>query len=127
MSAKTMYDLLKQTLEEWIEDKASRLGAALAYYSLFSMAPLVLIAIAMCGFVFGEQAARGQIVAQIQETVGEAGAQAIQDMLVHSSQTGSGLLATFLGLATLLFGASGVFGQLQDALNTIWGVAPKPG
>src|SRR5205807_10363049 len=119
MNFQAVYDLLRQTVNEWIEDKAARLGAALAYYSVFSLAPLVIITIAICGFVFGEEAARGQIVDQIKGTVGAVGAQAIEDMLKHSSQTGSGWIATLIGMATLFFGASGVFGELQDSLNTI--------
>src|SRR5262245_13515915 len=122
MFLKASWELLKQTGLEWVEDKASQLGAALAFYTLLSIAPLLVIAIAIAGAVFGDKAARGQVVAQIEETVGTEGAKAIQEMLANAHQPKAGLLATLLGVATLLFGASGVFGQLQDALNTIWEV-----
>lgn len=127
MNANHAYETLKQTVNEWLADKAMRLGAALAYYSVFSIAPLVIIAIAISSFVFGEQAAQGEIVQQIQGMVGESGARAIEDMLASNKERGSGGLATAFGVVALLFGASGVFGQLQDALNTIWKVEPKPG
>jgi len=120
--------LLKQTASDWSEDKASRLAAALAYYTIFSLAPLLIIAIAVAGAVFGDEAARGQIEAQLGGMVGPSGAKAIQDMIQNASRPGSGgVLATIIGIVVLIFGASGVFAALQDALNTIWEVAPKPG
>ncbi|MBD2102916.1 YihY/virulence factor BrkB family protein [Leptolyngbya sp. FACHB-261] len=127
MNAKAAIDLIKETITEWNEDKASRLAAALAYYTVFSLAPLLIIAIAVAGFVFGEEAARGQLDDQIQHLVGAEGADAIQAMIQGASKPSSGRIATIIGIVTLLFGASGVFGQLQEALNTIWEVAPKPG
>lgn len=127
MNAKTIWLMLKQTASDWVEDKAPQLGAALAFYSLLSIAPLLLIAISIAGLVFGEEAARGGIEHQIEDLVGEQGAQAVEDMLAHAKKPGAGILATVTGIATLLFGASGVFGQLQDSLNTIWEVRPKPG
>jgi membrane protein len=128
MKAKYVLKLLKDTVTEWSEDKVSLWAAALAYYTIFSIAPLLLIAIAIAGAVFGEEAARGEVVAQIQGLVGQQGAEAIQAMLQNTQKPGSGgTIATVFGIATLLFGASGVFGQLQDALNTIWEVKPKPG
>ncbi|MSP12744.1 MAG: YihY/virulence factor BrkB family protein [Chloroflexi bacterium] len=119
--------LLKDTFKEWNEDKAPRLAAALAYYTIFSMAPLLIIVIAIVGLVLGEDAVRGQIVGQIQGLVGENGAQLIQTMIKNTGEKSSGILATVIGVVTLVLGAIGVFGQLQDALNTIWDVAPKPG
>jgi membrane protein len=127
MNLKTFAELSKRTLLAWSEDKAPRLGAALAYYSVFSLAPLLIIAISIAGLIFGPQAAQGQIVAQIQGTVGETTAEAVQEMLKQASDPTSGKLATVVGIVVLIFGASGVFGQLQDALNTIWKVTPKPG
>jgi membrane protein len=95
---------------------------------VFSLAPLLLIAIAIAGFFFGEEAARGEIFGQIQGLVGAEGALAIQAMLENANRPGSGgTIATIVGVVVLLFGASGVFGQLQTALNTIWEVKPKPG
>ena len=128
MKAKQILELLKDTVTEWSEDKVSLWAAALAYYTIFSIAPLLLIAIAIAGAVFGEEAARGEVVAQIQGLVGKQGAEAIQSMIQNTQKPGSGgTIATIFGIITLLFGASGVFGQLQDALNTIWEVKPKPG
>ena len=121
------WGLIKTTASSWSEDKAPRLGAALAFYSTLSIAPLLLVAIAIAGAVFGEEAARGHLIGQIQGMVGKEGAEAIQEMLVGANKPGAGLLATIVGLATLLFAASGLFGQLQDAMNTIWEVRPKPG
>uniref|UniRef100_B8HSD7 Ribonuclease BN n=1 Tax=Cyanothece sp. (strain PCC 7425 / ATCC 29141) TaxID=395961 RepID=B8HSD7_CYAP4 len=120
--------LLKETFAEWNEDQVPLLAAALAYYTVFSLAPLLLIAIAIAGAVFGEQAARGEIIGQIQSLVGSQGAEAIQTMLQNAQKPESGgNWATIFGVITLLLGASGVFGQLQQALNTIWEVKPKPG
>lgn len=121
------FGLLKDTFHEWSEDKAPRLGAALAYYSVFSIGPLLVIAIAVAGLIFGKEAARGEIVDEIKGTVGEPVALALQQMLANASDPGWGTGAAIIGIITLLFGASGVFGQLQDALNTIWKVEPKPG
>src|SRR5438105_3072177 len=104
-----------------------RLGAALAYYTVFSLAPLLVIAIGLAGLVFGKEAAQGQIGAQIQNLVGEQGGKAVQAMVESASKPGTGILGSVLGIAMLLFGAAGLFGELQDALNTIWGVQPKPG
>jgi membrane protein len=103
------------------------LAAALAYYTLFSLAPLLLIAITLAGFVFGREATEQQIVTTCGGLVGLQGAQAIQGLLHSASRPQSGVLGTLLGIGTLLIGAGGVIGQLQDSLNLIWGVAPKPG
>ena len=122
------FNLLKKTVDAWIADKVPRLGASLAFYSILSIGPLLLLALAAAGFVFGHEAAQGKLVGQIQGMVGEDGAKAIQDMIKDSAEKkDAGILATIFGTVTLLVGASGVFGQLQDALNTIWKVEPKPG
>ncbi len=126
MQTSDIVPLLKTSLAEWSEDKAPRLAAALAYYTVFSLAPLLVIVIAIAGLVFGEEAARGALSAQIEGLVGTTGAQAIEEMIKGASQRESGIVATVIGVATLLLGASGLFGQLQDALNTIWEVQPKP-
>lgn len=120
-------DLILDTFSEWSRDNASRLAAALSYYTIFSVAPLLIIAIAVAGLVFGRQAATDQIVYQIRGLVGNDGAQVIQTILQNASKTTSGILATVVGLVTLLVGASGAFGQLQDSLNIIWEVKPKAG
>jgi membrane protein len=127
MNLKVIVELLKETFKEWQEDKASRLAAALAYYTAFSIAPLLVIVIAIAALVFGEQAAKGEIVGQIQGLVGKESAEAIQTMIDNSRKPTTGLVATLISVGILLFGATNVFAQLQDALNTIWEVAPKPG
>lgn len=127
MNAGTIFDLLKQTFQEWNEDKAPRLGAALAYYTVFSIAPLLVILIAIAGIFFGDDAARGQIAHQIDQIVGKQAALFIQQMVESARKPSDSIVATVIGLGTLLLGAMGVFGQLQDALNTIWEVQPKPG
>ena len=120
-------DLIKETFSQWSDDKASRLAAALSYYTIFSIAPLLIIAIGVAGLVFGHEAAMNQVVGQIRGMVGEDGAQVIQTILQNASKTTSGIIATVVGGVTLLIGASGAFGQLQDSLNTIWEVKPKKG
>lgn len=121
------YTLLKETGLEWWEDKAPRLGAALAYYTALSLAPLLVLAIGVAGLVFGEEAAKGQLVAQMEDMVGTDGAQMIETLVAKAREPSTGIIATVLGLITLLIGATGVFGQLQEALNDIFGVEPKSG
>lgn len=127
MTLKAWYTVIKDTYRAWSADKAPRLGAAVAYYSVFSLAPLLVIAIAVAGLVFGEQAAKGVLVDQLTGTVGRPQAEFLDAMIRSaSSSVRSGITATVIGLITLLVGASGVFSSLQDALNTIWKVMPKP-
>jgi len=117
-------DLFKQTFSEFASDKVPRLGAALAYYTIFSIAPLLLIAIAIAGLVFGREAAGGQIYAQLRGVLGPESAEMIQKMVEAAAKPKAGSIATIVGVVTLLLGASGVIGQLKDALNTIWDVKP---
>ncbi|HYF63704.1 MAG TPA: YihY/virulence factor BrkB family protein [Herpetosiphonaceae bacterium] len=124
---KNAWGLLKQTGKEWSEDKVPRLGAALAYYTVFAIAPLLIIAIGIAGLAFGAEAVRGQVASQLETLISPEAAEAINEMIKNASKPSSGILATIIGFVTLLFGASGVFGQLKDAMNTIWGVAPRPG
>ena len=126
MSLKQIWRLLKETFKEWNEDKASRLAAALSYYTVFSLAPLLIITIAIAGAVFGDDAARGEIVRQIQGLVGKDGAEVIQTALENAQRPDTLNLASIISIGVLLFGASNVFAQIQDALNTIWEVQPKP-
>lgn len=119
--------IVVEAASEWVDDKAQRLGAALAYYAIFSIAPLLVIAIGVSGLVFGREAAQGQISAQVQGLVGEQGGQAVETMVESANKPGAGTLGSILGLGMLLFGAAALFGQLQDALNTVWEVQPKPG
>ena len=127
MKPKIIVELLKETFKEWQEDKASRLAAALAYYTAFSIAPLFIIAIAIAAVVFGQEAAQGGIFQQLKDLIGPEGAAAVETMIENSRKPTEGTIATIISVVILLFGASGVFGQLQDSLNTIWEVAPKPG
>jgi membrane protein len=116
--------LLSESVAEWNRHNGPRLGAALAFYTLLSFAPLLLVAVGIAGLVFGREAAQSQIVWQMQDLVGPSGAQAIKAVLEGARNTTHGILATLLGLLTLLFGASGVLIELRDALNTIWEVPP---
>ena len=120
--------LFKNTASEWIQDKCPQLGAALAYFTVFSLAPLVLVLLAVFGLIFGgSDQARQKITEQLQYFVDPSGIKVIQDIATNASRPQAGIIATTIGVVLALFGASGVFGQLQDALNTIWGVKPKPG
>ena len=109
-----MWRLMKDAASDWSRDRAPRLGAALAYYTVFSLVPFLVVVIAVIGLVFGEVAAQSAILSQIAELVGEQTASAIKDMIQRADQPSTGLFATAVAVATLLIGASGVFGQLQD-------------
>jgi membrane protein len=125
---KSIVALFKNTASEWIEDKCPQLGAALAYFTVFSLAPLILVLLAVFGLFFGSsEHAREKITEQLQYFIDPSGIKVIKDIAASAAKPTSSVLATSLGIIVALFGASGVFGQLQDALNTIWGVKPKPG
>jgi len=117
-----LIELLKKTYAEWSQDNCMRLGAALAYYTIFSLAPMLVIVIAVAGFAFGEQAAEGRIVEQLRGLLGEEGAAGVQGMIKNASQAEAGLVATVVGVATLLLGATTVFTELHAALNDVWNV-----
>src|ERR1700722_1575015 len=120
--------LFKNTAMEWLRDKCPQLGAALAYFTVFSLAPLVLVLLAVFGLFFGgSNHARQMITEQLRYLVDPSGIKVIQDIATNASEPQAGFIATTIGVIVALFGASGVFGQLQEALNTIWGVKPKPG
>jgi membrane protein len=122
------FQLTKQAAIEWMDGNAPTLGAALAYYTVFSLAPLLIISIGLAGMVLGPEAAQGQIFEQLRYLVGDEGGKAMQEMVRNAgSEKDASLFATVVGGVTLLFGASTVFGQLQTSLNAIWGVQPKPG
>ncbi len=125
----TAFDLLKQTAQEWLQDKAPQLGAALAYYTVFSLAPLILVLLAIVGVLFRDDpaGARDKITQQMSYFLDPSAVQVVQSIAQKASQPGKSTIATIIGVALALFGASGVFGQLQEALNTIWGVRAKPG
>jgi membrane protein len=123
---RALFEMLKESYREWSEDKASRLAAALAYYTAFSVAPLLLIAISIAGLVFGRTAAEGQVYGQLQGLLGPDAAATIQTAIAQSESTGASTISALIGLAMLVWSASNVFSQLQDALNTIWEVQPDP-
>ena len=123
-----VFTLLKQTFNEWLQDKAPQLGAALAYYTVFSLAPLILVLLAIVGVIFRDDPAGAwdKITQQMSYFLDPSALQVVQGIAQKASQPGKSTIATIIGVALALFGATGVFGQLQDALNTIWGVKAKP-
>jgi membrane protein len=123
------FSLLKQTGQEFLQDKGPQLGAALAYYTVFSLAPLILVVLAVVGVIFRDDPAGAwtKITQQMSYFLDPSAIQVVQDIARKASQPGKTTVATAIGVALALFGASGVFGQLQDALNTMWGVKAKPG
>jgi membrane protein len=118
----TLTVLLRHAAAAWLADNAPRLGAALAFYTLFSLAPVLIVAVSVAGFVFGEKAAQGEIVRQFQGLMGTQGATAIETIIQSTNRPALGVFAITLGLLAILVGASGAFNELQDALNTIWKV-----
>jgi membrane protein len=122
-----LWQLVKEAGSNWVAHKDARLGAALAYYSIFSIGPLIVIAIAVAGLIFGQEAVRGEVSSQIRGLLGDTGAAAVETMLASASRPKSGILATLLGVGALLVAAIGVVVQLKDALNTVWGVESKQG
>jgi membrane protein len=125
MKMKRIFPLVKATFREFGSDKVLRLSAALAYYAMFSIGPLLVIAVGLAGLAFGSDSVRHQIQQQLQSTLGENSAKTVESMMVARQQTS--IITTVLGAIALIFGATGVFGQLQDSLNTIWKVKAKPG
>jgi len=121
-----MWPLLRATMSDWYEDRAQRIGAALAYYTIFALAPGLVIVMALAGLMLGP-GAESQIIGQIRELIGEQGAAAIEATIRSARNETLGATGTALALIPLVFGLWGVFGELQDGLNTIWGVTPKPG
>jgi membrane protein len=117
--------IFSASFAEWNKHKAPRLGASLAFYTLLSLAPLLLVLVSIVGIVLGRQAAESEIVAQVRSLVGSTGAKAVEALIEGSRNTTNGIIATVFGVVTLLFGASGVLVELRDALNTIWEV-PTP-
>ncbi len=125
MSFSLFFSVLKQTVDEWQRDKVSRLAAALAYYTTFALAPVLIIAIAVASFLFEQSTVQAKIVEQMQGMLGDSGADLVQEMLTSKSQTDGGFFATLISVGLLILGASGLFIQLQDALNEVWNVEPK--
>ena len=117
--------VLSRAANAWIADHAQSMGAALSYYTVFSVAPLLLIAISVAGLVFGRDAAQGAVVDQLQGLIGQSGAEAIQGLLRNVSKPSSGVIATITGVVVLVIGATSVFSELQDDLDRIWQVPTK--
>jgi membrane protein len=124
MNIKQIFNTIKATFSAWIDDKAPSMGAALAYYTVFSIAPLLLIVISIAGLIFGAEVARGEIFSQLQDLMGKNEALAVQGMLESVSKPTESVTATIIGVSLLLIGATTVFGELQDDLDRIWR-APK--
>lgn len=127
MMVRDLWAIVREAVSESVADRVPRLGAALAFYATFALAPLLLVVVAIAGIVFGREAAEGRLLGEIRELVGDKGGDALQAMVAAAGKQGSGILAGLAGSGVLLFGAIGLFGELQDALNTIWKVQLKPG
>ena len=125
MKTPALLSLLKQTVSEWVDDNAPSRAASLSYYTVFSLAPLLLIAVAIAGIVFGQQAVTGELGRQLQGLLGAASAKAIEDMMASASHTGSGVFASVAGIILLVLGSTGAFVELQDTLNLMWDVDRK--
>jgi membrane protein len=127
MRGQFIFSFIAGTLAEWKRDKVPRMAAALAFYTLFSLAPLLVMATAIGGFVYSKQDVHERVMAQVREIMGEAGAEGVERLLDGFKQSSSGIVATVISLLILLLGASRVFQHLQDAFDTIWEVPPRPG
>lgn len=121
-----LWTIVKQAAVNWAEHRDARQGAALAYYSVFSIGPVVVIAVAIAGLAFGREAVNGEVAASIKSVMGDTGAKAVQAMLADASRPRQGILATVLGFGALVSAAIGVVIQLRDALNVVWEVKPAP-
>jgi membrane protein len=125
MTLTGLWTVLRRAFAGWWDDNVPHLGAALSYYTLFSLAPILIVAIAIAGLAFGAEAVRGEIVGQIEGLVGHEGALAVQAMLEGAAKPSSSIPATIIGVITFFLGATGAFLELQTALNAIWRVKPK--
>jgi membrane protein len=118
--------LIKATYKGWSEAKANRLAAALAYYAIFSLSPLLIVLIAIAGIIYGEAAVEGRVAGEIEGVTGQEGAEFIQSLIAANRDETTGIIATIIGALTLVLGASAAFGHLKDALNTLWGTTTQP-
>lgn len=125
MRARDVWEIAKETAKDWSDDDASTLAAALAYYALLSLAPLLVISVGVAGWFLGADAARGRVASELSRVVGGDAAQGIQSIVVNADEPKQGLIGTVVGVVTAFVGASGVFGQLQTSLDKIWEVKPK--
>ena len=125
--AARVMDLFKSTAKEWVRDRCPQLGAALAYYTVFSLAPLVIVLLGVFGLIYGSnEGAREKILEELRYYLDPSGVKVVQDIATSTARPTASVLATVIGALVALFGASCIFGQLQDALNTIWSIRPKP-
>ena len=127
MTRANILDLFKKTAGKWNTHNAPRLGASLAFYTLLSLAPLAILVVAICGLFLNRSTAEHDLIGQVRDLVGEQGAKTIRSLIDNSAQAKSGLIASALAIVTLIFGASGVFVELRDSLNNIWGTKPAAG
>ena len=125
LNVREAWSLVKESVTAWSDDYAPSMGAALSYYTLFSIAPLLLIAVSVSGLVFGPEAARGEIFGQLKDLMGAEGAQAVERLLQNANQPREGVIGTITGVAVLLLGATTVFNELQNDLDRIWRVPEK--
>jgi membrane protein len=126
MTAKDLLGLVRAAASGWVDDHAQSMGAALAYYTMFSIAPLLVIVIAVAGVMFGNDAAQGHVLAELRDIMGEEGAVAVEGLLKSASDPKKSSLAALVGIITLLVGATSVFSELQSALDRIWRAGPTP-
>lgn len=124
---KNIWWLLSETFDQFIDDKAFKMSAALSYYAAFSIGPMLIIIIAIAGFIFGEDAIRGQIFREMNSLMGKDGAVLLETIIKGASNTSTGIIATIVSVLFLFIGSVGVFIELQESLNIIWGVEQKPG
>jgi len=122
---RTPWELLKDTFSAWSEHEAPRLGAALAFYTILSLAPLVILVIGIAGLIFGHTAAENHLLGQVENLMGRQGSEAVRGIIEQSQRPATGIFASIMGVITLLFGASGVFGELQSALRKMWDIKPQ--
>ena len=125
MNYKTIWPMLCQTFSAWNEHEATRLGAALAFYTILSLAPLAILVVGIGALLFGYSTAQSQLLSQVESMIGHQGSEAVKGMIEHAQKPASGTFASIIGVITLLFGASGVFGELRSALNKMWDVKPE--
>jgi membrane protein len=127
MRAKALWEIVRQAGRAWLDDRAPRIGAAIAFFTALSVAPILVIALVLAGLVYGEQAARGEVAAKLAGLVGEEPASSIEGVVATSRTPRAGAAALIVGLVTLFVGATGVFVELQEALNDVWKVRPRRG
>lgn len=127
MGPKAIWGILRATVDGFVEDRAMTMGASMAYYTLFSLAPVLVIVIAVAGLVFGADAAQGAIVAELSEFLGVDGAKAVEEMIASARSTEQGIIATIIGVVAFLIASTTALGDLQESLNVIWRAPPAQG